>query len=283
MRADLHIHTTASDGRLTPAEVVELAASRGLDIIAITDHDSVEGVAPALIAAQDFSSLRVIPGLEISTDFPQGEIHLLGYFIDHSDPQLGGTLERLRGSRRRRAQKMIAKLREMDIHVEWQRILELAGDGSVGRLHIAQAMLKGGYISSIQQAFKTYIGHGCPAYVGREKMPPVEAIDLVVKAGGLPVLAHPGGIIKELKVLLPQLKAAGLVGIEVYCNGYAPEMVQRLLALADDHGLIPCGGSDYHGLGNSGEPMPGDMDVPWESVERLLALAGQWELDLTLP
>ncbi len=281
MRADLHIHTTASDGRLTPAEVVELAARRGLDIIAITDHDSVEGIAPALIAAQAFSSLRVIPGLEISTEFPQGEIHLLGYFIDHSDPQLGGTLERLRGSRRKRAQKMIAKLREMDVHIEWQRILELAGDGSVGRLHIAQAILERGYISSIQQAFKTYIGRDCPAYVGREKMTPVEAIGLLVKAGGLPVLAHPGGI-KELKVLLPQLAAAGLVGIEVYCKGYAPEMVQRLLSLADDHGLIPCGGSDYHGLGNSGEPMPGDMDVPSESVERLLALAG-WALDLILP
>ncbi|MFC1968040.1 PHP domain-containing protein [Chloroflexota bacterium] len=272
MRSDLHLHTTCSDGRLTPAEVVDLAVKRGLDVIAITDHDSVEGIAPALTAAQSFPFLKVIPGVEISTDFPDGEIHVLGYFMDCADPELRGTLKRLRRSRRERAHKMIAELDKLGVHIEWQQVKELAGAGAIGRLHIAQALLERGHVSSVQQAFTRYIGRDCAAYVERGKLTPVEAVEMVVNSHGLPVLAHPR-VVGKLEVLLPQLQRAGLVGIEVYCSGYAPELVLHLLTLADEYGLIPCGGSDYHGLGTSHETLPGDVEIPTEFLERLLALA----------
>ncbi|MFQ5924821.1 MAG: PHP domain-containing protein, partial [Dehalococcoidia bacterium] len=191
MKADLHLHTRASDGRLTPGEVVALAAKKGLSVIAITDHDSIEGIAAALVAAESFPSLRVIPGVEINTDIPDGEIHILGYFIDYHSKELKQTLQRLRHAREIRAQRMIAKLAKLGIPVEWRRVKELAGGGSIGRPHIAQAMFEGGYIPSLQEAFKRYIGRQGPAYAERERLSPVEAVELVVKAGGLPMLAHP--------------------------------------------------------------------------------------------
>ena len=274
MKADLHLHTTASDGRFSPEEIVHLAARQGLKIIAITDHDSVDGVRPALAAARDFPSLKVIPGVEISTDIPHGEVHVLGYFMDYADREFKAALERLRNSRRERAQRMVAKLRDMGIHIKWERVEELAGGGSFGRPHIAQAMFERGYVSSFQEAFTKYIGRDGPAYVEREKMTPAEVVGLIVKAGGLAVLAHPANI-DRLEGLLLELERAGLVGIEAYYNGYAPEVVQGLVSIANKHRLIPCGGSDYHGLGGDAETMIGGVEVPSGSVKRLLALAEQ--------
>src|SRR3990172_548951 len=160
---DLHLHTTASDGRLTPTQLVKMAAERGLRFIAITDHDSTEGVAEALAAARPYPSLTVIPGVEGSTDIPRGEIHILGYYVNYLDPELQAILEKLRDSRELRAKNMIAKLGELGIHIRWERIEELAGGGSVGRPHIAQAMLEAGYIASLQEAFIRYIGRTGPA------------------------------------------------------------------------------------------------------------------------
>jgi predicted metal-dependent phosphoesterase TrpH len=176
VRVDLHLHTTASDGQLSPAEIVHLAAELGLSIIAITDHDSVEGVEPALAAADDFPGLLVIPGVELSTDIPGGEVHILGYFIDHRDQGLKRSLESLRNSRRERARKIVAKLAQLNIDVDWQRVLELAAGASVGRPHIAQAMMERGYISSLREAFSKYIGRNGPAYVEREKLTPPQAV-----------------------------------------------------------------------------------------------------------
>ncbi len=272
MRIDLHLHTTASDGTLSPAEMVQLAASLGLEFIAITDHDSVEGVATAQAAAKAYPNLMVIPGVEISTDIPYGEVHILGYFIDYNDPGLKCTLEKLRNSRLGRAQKMVAKLAKLGIHIELERVLELAAGASVGRPHIAQVMLEGGYIASRQEAFANYIGRNGPAYAEREKMTPVEAVELVTKVGGLPVLAHPAEN-KALETLLPRLKKARLVGLEVYYNDYSPEVIERLAEVASRHGLIPCGGSDYHGPGSGLERRPGSIDIPPDSVKQLIALA----------
>lgn len=272
MRIDLHLHTTASDGRLTPEEVVHLSQSRGLSVIAITDHDSVEGIASALEAARTLPSLMVIPGVEISTDVPHGEIHILGYFIDYTNSELRDALERFRNSRQERAQKMIAKLRDLGIKVEWERVQELAGGASMGRPHLAQAMLEGGHITSIKEAFVKYIGRDGPAYAEREKMTPEEAVELVARAHGLPVLAHPADT-SRLELLLPELKSAGLIGIEVYYNGYTIDTIQNLRAIADKYELIPTGGSDYHGLGTEGETMLGEVTVLAESVERLISLA----------
>ncbi len=274
MRADLHIHSTASDGRLTPQEIVRLAARSGLEVIAITDHDSVEGVVPALQEAQSFPHLRVIPGVEMSTDIPHEEVHILGYFVDYHDPEFVGTLERLRNSRRRRAQRMVAKLDGMGIHIEWERVQQIAGSGSIGRPHIAQAMLEQGYVLSTKEAFLKYIGRNGPAYVEREKMTPQQSVELLVKAGGLPVLAHPAGI-GNLEELIPELQKAGLVGIEAYYDGYNPKLRKYLASLAHKYNLIASGGSDYHGLDDKTETPVGGVEVPYECVEQLLKIAEQ--------
>jgi predicted metal-dependent phosphoesterase TrpH len=278
--ADLHIHSTASDGKLTPADIVRQAAERGLTFIALADHDTVDGIAPAQAAAQVFPQLKVIPGVEISTDIPQGEIHVLGYFIDYTDHELGATLDRFRNSRLKRAQGMVAKLDDLGIHIDWQRVQQIAGGSSIGRPHIAQAMLEKGYIDSFKQAFVEYLGRNRPAYVEREKMTPAEAVELIVKAQGLPVLAHPLTVNEPEKMTI-ELKAAGLVGIEAYYDGYTAEEINRLVELADKHNLIATGGSDYHGLDTT-ETAIGDVDLPLESVERLIALAKQRNPNLKL-
>jgi hypothetical protein len=269
MRADLHLHSSASDGRLSPQELVEMAARNGLDVIALTDHDSVAGIASALETARAFPHLRVIPGVEISTDVPRGEVHVLGYFVDYTSPQLEGTLTRLRDARKVRGQRMVARLRDLGIGIEWKRVHELVGGGSVGRPHVAQAMLERGYVSSLKEAFDKYIGREGPAYVEREKLSPQGAVDLVVVGGGVAVLAHPANI-ESLNSLLPQLISAGLMGLEVYYDGYSPEVIQRLETLAQEYGLIVTGGSDFHGLDSTETPV-GGVGVSGEGVERLLA------------
>ena len=272
MKADLHLHSTASDGKLSPEELVRYAAEEGLALMALTDHDSVDGVPAALAAAKKFPPLEVIPGVEIGTDVPHGEVHIVGYFVDYKSEQLLSRLVKLRNGRLDRAQRMIAKLRDLGIHIEWARVQELAGVGSVGRPHIAQAMHEKGYISNLKEAFDKYIGRDGPAYAEREKLTPVGAVELIVNAKGLAVLAHPADIESKEK-LLPDLMKAGLVGMEVYYGNYSTEVVHNLLALARKHDLIPCGGSDYHGLDALNEAPIGGTDIPDESVERLFALA----------
>ena len=276
---DLHIHTTASDGRCSPAEIIHKSAELGLTAIAIADHDSVNGIAPALEAAKAFPMLRVIPGVEISTDVPHGEAHILGYFVDYADRGLLATLERSRASRQIRAQGMVAKLDKLGVHIEWQRVKEIAGSGSIGRPHIAQAMLEKGYIASFGEAFAKYIGRNGPAYVEREKITPVQAVELILQAKGLPVLAHPLTV-NDPEGMIVELKVAGLVGIESYSNGYTADEIIGLVSLATRHNLITTGGSDYHGLDDGAGAMLGSLDVPLKSAERLIALAKQRGLKL---
>ena len=271
-KVDLHIHSTASDGRFSPEDIVRKSMENGLTVIAIADHDTVDGIASALVAAKAFPWLKVIPCVELSTDVPSGEVHILGYFIDYTSQELQATLKRLRNSRRERAQGMVTKLGSLGIHIEWQRVQEIAGSGSIGRPHIAQAMLEKGYIASLKEAFTEYIGRGGPAYVEREKMTPVEAVELILQAKGLPVLAHPFTI-NDPETLVIELKAAGLVGIEAYYNGYTAAEISRLVNLANKYGLIASGGSDFHGLDISNETMIGGADVPIKSAEQLMALA----------
>ncbi|MDZ4230794.1 MAG: PHP domain-containing protein [Dehalococcoidales bacterium] len=270
-QVDLHIHSTVSDGTLSPAEVVSRAAEAGLTVIALADHDNLDGIAPALEAARSFPQLTVIPGVEISADIATGEAHVLGYFIDYTNPELCDALQTLRDSRLERAQQMIAKLGRLGLPVEWERVREIAGSGSVGRPHIAQAMLEKGYISSMKEAFSGYLGWGKPAYVSRKKMSPAELVKLILRAGGVPVLAHPLTL-NEPEALIVELKAHGLAGIEAYYNNYTPEEINRLVTLADQHGLIATGGSDYHGLDNTTETMIGGADVPITVAEKLFAL-----------
>ncbi|MFC2013507.1 PHP domain-containing protein [Chloroflexota bacterium] len=269
---DLHIHTTASDGLLSPEEVIHKSAEHGVTIIVITDHDSIDGIFPALAAANASPQLKVIPGVEISADVPHGEVHVLGYFIDYTDHNLQATLERFRNYRQERARGMVTKLRDLGIYIDWQRVQEIAGSGSIGRPHIAQAMLEKGYIASIREAFDKYISRDGPAYVEREKMTPAEAVELILQSKGLPVLAHPFTI-NDPEAMVIELKAAGLIGIEAYYGGYTGDEINRLVTLAEKHNLVATGGSDYHGLDTGSETMIGEVDVPMDSAEHLIALA----------
>jgi predicted metal-dependent phosphoesterase TrpH len=271
-KVDLHIHTTASDGKFTPAEIVCKAAEAGLKYIAICDHDSIEGVATAQAAANNYPGITVIGGVEINTDIPAGELHILGYFYDCNNPEFRQTLERLRNSRIERAHQIINKLRKMGIKIDFVRVEELAGKGSIGRPHIAQAMLEKGYVNSFRDAFMRYINRGGPAYVERDKITPAEAIQLIARAGGLPVLAHPLTL-DHVVTAIAELKPAGLVGMEVYYNNYSLQQIQSLQQIAEKFSLISTGGSDYHGLDSMNDSPLGTVEVPLEAAERLIALS----------
>ncbi len=271
-KVDLHIHSTASDGRYSPQEIVRKAAGLDLEAIALADHDSIDGIAPALEEARKLNQLQFIPAVEVSTDVPTGEVHILGYFIDYASEEFTAVLERFRNSREGRAQGMVAKLADLGIHISWERVREIAGSGSVGRPHIARAMLEEGYISAIKEAFDKYIARDGPAYVEREKMTPAEAVKLIVRSRGVAVMAHPFTV-PEPEALIVELKTAGLAGLEAYYNGYTSEDIGTLIALAKNHGLIVTGGSDYHGLDESRETLMGGVEVPVTVVNKLIAKA----------
>ncbi|MCE2463657.1 MAG: PHP domain-containing protein [Dehalococcoidia bacterium] len=240
---DLHLHTTASDGRLTPGELIALVARKGLQVVSVTDHDSTEGLAEALEAAKAFPNLTVIPGIELSTDIPGDEIHVLAYFVRHKDEELLATLRKFRQGRLERGRGMVEKLRDMGMDIEWQRVQEIAGDGAVGRPHVALALMEKGYVSQTNEAFEKYLGRNGPAYVEREKLTPVDAVEAITSWGGVAVLAHPAQLL-DLDVKLEELRSAGLVGMEVYYAQYSEERILELASTAARHGLLPCGGSD---------------------------------------
>ena len=199
---------------------------------------------------------------------------MLGYFIDYTDQELLETLKTMRDSRELRAEGMVNKLAALGLPVEWKRVQEIAGDGSIGRPHIAQALLEKGHISTIKEAFDKYIAFGGPAYVERAKLSPEEAVELITRAKGLPVLAHPL-FINDPEALITRLKKHGLIGIETYYKKYTTEEIMGLLRLADTYDLIATGGSDYHGLDDNAEMMMGGTDVPVAAAEQLMALAGK--------
>ncbi len=253
------------------------AASLGIEVLSITDHDTTEGLPAALAEAKRWD-ITVVPGVEISTICGREEIHILGYLVDLEDPELQALLTRTRKARRERAQKMLARLASLGLPIKWERVLEIAGGGgSIGRPHVAATLLEAGHVSSYDEAFNLWIGRGCPAYVERYKLLPTDVIRLVRRGGGLPVLAHPyvysrdgerrAGL--DLGYWLPRLRKAGLAGIEVYYPHYPRRASRQLLALAVQHGLLITGGSDYHG-GVPGNGL-GSVSVPWaiwEGLER---------------
>jgi predicted metal-dependent phosphoesterase TrpH len=270
----LHLHTLASDGRLTPTDLINLVASRGVKVAAVSDHDTTEGLAEVYRAARQYRDLRIIPGIELSTDIPGDEIHMLGYFMQYQDEEFQQILRRFRETRVERGRLMVEKLATLGLHVEWDRVREIAGEGSVGRPHIALALVEKGYFREPREAFAEYLGRNGLAYVERDKMTPTEAVAMLARIGGVAVLAHPAQL-ANLNEKVAELKAAGLVGMEVYYAQYSPDTVQHLAQVAARHNLIPCGGSDYHGLGNTGEPLPGTLGPPMETVERLEAASRQ--------
>lgn len=262
---DLHLHTTASDGRLSPTELVHLLATQGLKQVAISDHDTTEGLAEAFAAAEEFPDMRIIPAIELSTDIPGDEVHMLGYFLRHEDEELQKILREFRMGRLERGRMMVEKLATLGINIEWERVQEIAGEGSVGRPHIALAMVEKGYCKEPKDAFPEYLGRNGSAYVERSKMTPPEAVEMLIRFGAVPVLAHPA-YLNDMETTIAELAEAGIVGLEVHYAQFSPETVQQLAGLADRYGLIPCGGSDYHGLGNEGEPLPGTLGPAPETV-----------------
>ena len=265
---DLHLHTLASDGRLSPTELIQLVAKQGLETISITDHDSTEGLAEAYEAAKEFPYMRIIPGIEMSADIPGDEVHVLGYFLDYHDVEFQEMLTELRRGRVGRAQVMVEKLVALGKPVEWERVLHFAGDGTVGRPHIALAMVEAGYFKEPKEAFEEYLGNDGLAYYDRPKLNPTESVAMIRKVGGVPVLAHPT-FMNDMEAGIASLKKEGLVGMEVYYAQYDDDTVRHLARLAREYDLIPCGGSDYHGLGNTGEPLPGTLGPPEETVKLL--------------
>ena len=265
---DLHLHTLASDGRLTPTELIQLVAKQGLKTISITDHDSTEGLAEAYEAAKEFPDLRIIPGIEMSADLPGNEVHVLGYFLDYHDVDFQASLTEFRRGRVDRAQIMVEKLEVLGKPVEWERVQHFAGDGSVGRPHIALAMVEAGYFKEPKEAFEEYLGNDGLAYYDRPKLNPIESVEMIQRVGGVPVLAHPT-FMNDMEGGITELKKAGLLGMEVYYAQYDDDTVRHLARLAREYDLIPCGGSDYHGLGNAGEPLPGTLGPPEETIKLL--------------
>lgn len=272
IEVDLHLHTLASDGRLTPTQLVQLAASQGLRTISISDHDTTDGLAEAMDTAKHFPGLRVIPGIELSADVPGDEVHVLGYFIDPDNAELQSELTRFREGRLGRAKAMVEKLGELGIHVEWERVQQIAGDGAVGRPHIALALVDAGYCKEPKDAFPEYLGRNGLAYVERVKLTPAQAVGMIQSAGGVAVLAHPA-YMDDMEAGIANLAGAGLAGMEVHYAKYREDTIRQLARLAREYDLIPCGGSDYHGLGNSDECLPGENGPPMDSVDRLEAAA----------
>lgn len=266
-RVDLHVHTTASDGTLTPAEVVRLALDQGLAAIALADHDTLDGFTEAQTTAHG-TGLEVVPGVEISSDWPVGDFHILGLYVDPWDGPLNEQLEAMRVARLQRARKMLERLATLGMPLEWDEVVSsLNGSRVIGRLHIARAMVHRGYVSGIHEAFQRYIGRNGPAYVSRLRMTPVEIIGLIRRAGGVAVLAHPAasGLVEHI----PTLASLGLQGVEVYYPDHSPEDVKVLLATARRYRLLVTGGSDFHGFGvGAGAPL-GSLDVPLRLLQQL--------------
>ncbi|HEX8035352.1 MAG TPA: PHP domain-containing protein [Ktedonobacterales bacterium] len=269
---DLHTHSTASDGLYPPAELLRLAHDAGLQTIGLVDHDTTGGVVEALAAGKALG-VDVVPGIEVNTDLPnkRGEAHMLGYFVEYERAEFQRKLQALRDARERRGERMVERLRALGLDVTWERVRELA-QGAVGRPHVARALIEKGYATSVSDAFDKYLAPGRPGYIPRFKLSPEDAVRLIASARGVPALAHPAGIPELEERVLPSLVQAGLQGLECYYGQYDEETVARLLALADHYGLVPTGGSDYHGPNMHPTPLGGRY-VPESSLERLRQVA----------
>jgi hypothetical protein len=272
---DFHTHSRHSDGVLAPDELIRRASANGVRHLALTDHDTTAGVADAVRTGAAIG-VRVIPGVELSADLPDGgDAHILGYFASVEQPRLQAQLASYREGRTSRGRAMLAKLSALGMPLRWERVLEIAGEASVGRPHVAQALVEGGHVASVREAFDRYLRTGGPADAPREKLPPEEAIGLIRECGGVAALAHPS-FLPDAETSVAALAAAGIEGIEVYYKNYTPEEVERYRALADAHGLVPAGGSDYHGI-HDDEREPGDISFPEAEVARFLAaLESAW-------
>ena len=270
MSVDLHTHSTMSDGTQTPEEIIAEAAHKGLAAISITDHDTAAGVRPALEAARG-TGVLVIPGVEISTEHDKAEVHILGYYFDLDDPALAEVFSYVQEAREDRAEVMAGKLRALGVAITAEEIHSESDGETLGRPHVAAALVRKGHVGHLQEAFDRYIGSGRPAYVPRYKLSPFEAVAAILAAGGCPVLAHPGLGVGDR--IIHQLAERGLVGLEAWHSQHTPSNTRRALRLAEELGLLVTGGTDSHGPGGSHPVEVGAIDVPDSCAQALLAWA----------
>ena len=275
-KIDLHVHSTASDGTMSPAELAVAVKEAGLCAFALTDHDTVDGIAEARTAAKA-ASVELIPGVELSCDYKGKEVHMVGLYLDETNPRLLTHLARFRDNRDNRNQKMYQKLNEEGFAISDEGLREMFPDAVLTRAHVARFLLEHGYIKSISEAFEKYIGDGCRCHVPREKITPQEGIELIHHANGKAVLAHP--VLyhmsdDRLRELITNCLACGLDGIEALYSTYQPGDERYIRKLADEYGLAVSGGSDFHG---SNKPHirlgtgTGRLSVPYELLEKFRA------------
>ena len=259
---------------MSPRRLVEAARGQRVTTLALTDHDTTGGLAEALEAG-GACGINVIPGVEINTDVGEHEVHILGYWVDYARASLQVFLRCMRDGRLRRAEEMVQKLRALGAPIEWSRVCEIAAGASIGRPHVARALVEAGRVGSTREAFERLIGRHGPAYVPRPKLAPEEAVGVIAEHDGVPVLAHPGWAASGPVIQqLPQLIANGLAGIEVYYPDHSPEMVAEYRDLAEQHGLVVTGGTDYHGGGLATRVPLGSVPMPPDVVPTLRA---RWE------
>lgn len=267
---DLHLHTTYSDGMLSPREVVASAISQGVTLLSITDHDEVGGIFPAQVAARD-TMVQLISGVEINTEVGREDVHILGYGFNADSPLLLAGLSQRRQARLQRTGHMVDRLNALGYPLELASVLHIAGEGAVGRPHIARALVAAGFVSTPGEAFERLIGNRCPAYVPRPPYLPEEAINLIHTAGGITSLAHPGNIGDPIRIIR-RLHDAGLDALEAYHSDHLPAVTERLLRWAADFKLAVTGGTDNHGPQSKRLATIGSVPVPDDVGERLLHL-----------
>jgi predicted metal-dependent phosphoesterase TrpH len=271
---DLHVHSTVSDGTLTPRALVELAKEKGLRAIALTDHDNINGNKEALEEGERLG-IEVIPGVELSGDFPGGTLHILGYYVTEND-SLKDNLINLQKVREERNFRIIERLNQSGVPVTYEEVAEVAGGPQIGRPHIAQVLLRKGIVRDLDEAFSRFLGKGKPAYVNKFRPTPERAIRWILEGGGVPVLAHPFTLnmveLDELRVLIAGWADLGLKGIEVYTPEHTVRQEEMYKNLAERLELVITGGTDFHGLNKPGVDLGtgyGDFRVPYECVEKL--------------
>ena len=274
---DLHVHSNKSDGTCSPSELVELAEQKGLSAFALTDHDTTAGLDEAIAHAQG-RDIRVIPGIEFSTEYRGKDIHILGLAIDHKAPAFAERIQAFVDSRIERNRRMCENLTKAGIDISYEKLLAAFPGAVVTRAHYARYLLDHGYVKSLPEAFERYVGDHCPYFVPREKVTPEQAVALILEAKGLPVLAHPTlyHMGKDaLQTLVTRLKEAGLVGIEAVYSTYSAGEERQMRQLASRNGLLISGGSDFHGSNKPGLELAtgyhGKLVIPFDIWERLEA------------
>lgn len=262
--ADLHLHSNFSDGALSPEQIVIEASRLGFAAISITDHDILDGIEPALSAGEQYG-VEIIPGVELSAELNGEEIHMLGYYMDWMNQGFQEKLQEFRDTRYTRAMRIVDKLNQLGVDIEYEDVLKRADTNSVGRPHVAAALLERGHVATISEAFYRFLGDDGPAYMPKQKLSPAEAIAIILDAGGVPVLAHPGGLQQHI---IPELVSSGLMGLEAFHPGHNSQISDHLCDLARQYNIVITGGSDCHGLIKDRMAM-GIVKLPYKHVDAL--------------